>query len=149
MNSGSPPKILWGYHPSGQYPEGSLAKLEVRIVKDPQGQMWSVHSPLTPADQAVFESWPGHGVRDIAHALLVEALRREAYLCVLMEMTTFPGLLHKYDDPTCRNAEFTERTINEAVQKVLDAVAPKIIPNVVKEILDMVAKQDGKDTKRP
>lgn len=138
----TPPKALW--KKTGTYPEGSVASIEVRVCLDPQGNLWSVNQPATPKDDATFKSWKGHGVRAITHAMLTEAVRREAYMCVLAQLTKDPTFVQTYanGDPSIRSA--LEDDLVRVVQETLAATLPKMIPDSVREVLDMVAKQDAK-----
>lgn len=138
----TPPNALW--KKTGTYPDGSVASIEVRVCLDPQGNLWSVNQPATPKDDAVFKSWKGHGVRAITHAMLTEALRREAYMCVLAQLTKDPTFVQTYanGDSFIRNG--LEADMAKAVREVLEVTLPKMIPAAVQEVLDMVAKQDDK-----
>lgn len=138
----TPPKALW--KKTGTYSEGSVASIEVRVCLDPQGNLWSVNQPATPKDDATFKSWKGHGVRAITHAMLTEAVRRESYMCVLAQLTKDPTFVQSYanGDPSIRSA--LEDDLVRVVQETLAATLPKMIPDSVREVLDMVAKQDAK-----
>lgn len=137
-----PPAALW--KKTGNYPDGSVASIEVRVCLDPQGNLWSFNQPATPKDDATFMTWKGHGVRAITHAMLTEALRREAYMCVLAQLTKDPAFVQSYanGDPPIRSA--MEADMNKAVREVLEITLPKMIPDAVLEVMYMVAKQDEK-----
>lgn len=137
-----PPKVLW--KKTGTYPDGSVASIEVRVALDPQGKLWSINQPTTPKDDTTFKSWKGHGVRAITHAMLTEALRREAYVCILAQLTKDTAFVRTYvnGNPSIRSA--MEADMNKAVRETLEITLPKMIPDAVQEVMDMVAKQDGK-----
>lgn len=133
------PDALW--QPTGTYPSGSVARLEVRICLDNNGQVWSFNHPLLPEDERQFTSWPGCGVRAITHALLVEALRREAYLCFLTGMTRDADLLNKYVNGDESAKAEIERQLTAAVTEVVLTTTPRIAPDAVREILSMASLQ--------
>lgn len=138
-----PPNSLWDK--TGDHPDGSTASIEVKVCRDPSGYVWSVHKPLSDEDERVFRSWPGFGIRAIAHALLVESTRREMYMCLLAEVTKNGGLVKEYRD----GDQVTKKLIEERVARVaednINAVVAKISNEVSKEILDMLLQQSSND----
>ena len=53
-----------------------LVEIRRRVEDD---AIFSHHRPLSPGDQERMGSWPSGGLIHIAHALMVECFRREAY----------------------------------------------------------------------
>lgn len=47
------------------------------------GAIWTAHRPATPGDATRLENWPSRGLAQAAQALMIEALRREAYTMAL------------------------------------------------------------------
>lgn len=137
-----PPKVLW--KKTGNYPDGSVASIEVRVALDPQGNLWSFNQPATPKDDTTFKSWKGHGVRAITHAMLTEAVRREAYMCVLAQLTKDPTFVQTYANGDLSIRSTLEDSLAQGVREILEITLPKMIPNATREVLEMVAKQDGK-----
>lgn len=137
-----PPKAL--FEPTGEHATGTTASLEIKICRDDKGNVWSLHQPLSPEDERIFTTWPGHGARAIAHGLLVEAMRREAYMCVLTKLTKDPALVETYakGDPSIRKA--VEEGMALAIRDNLEATLPRMIPDVAKEILNMVSDPGSK-----
>ena len=138
----NPPKAL--FEPTGVHETGTTASLEVKLCRDDRGNVWSLHQPLSAEDERLFADWPGHGARAIAHGLLVEALRREAYMCILTKLTKDPALVATYakGDPSIRKA--VEEALALAIRDNLEATLPRMIPDVAKEILNMVSAPDSK-----
>jgi hypothetical protein len=130
------PDALWG--PTGKDPTGSLSILEVRIFRDPDGQVWSIHRPLTDKDEEVLAGWPGHGARAIAHALLVEALRREVYLCLLTQLTKDISMFRKYEEGDDSVRRVIEKDLEAGVQGTLAVTIPRMVPDIVREVIAMV-----------
>jgi hypothetical protein len=52
--------------------------IEVRR-RESDDALYSNHRPLTPGDQERMGTWPSGGLVHIAHAMMVECFRREAY----------------------------------------------------------------------
>lgn len=52
--------------------------LEIR-KRHSDDAVFSSHRPLTPGDQGRMGEWPSGGLIHIAHALMIECFRREAY----------------------------------------------------------------------
>lgn len=136
-----PPEALW--EPTGQHPSGSTVCLTVRICLDPKGLVWSVHQSSTDKDQELLDTWPGGGARAIAHALLVEALRREAYLCILTGLTRDQEMLTKYMDGTAEGKAAVEQELATACNTTIQTTVPRMSPAVVREILAMVTQSTG------
>lgn len=63
------------------------AKLLVEIQLHESGGMQSSHRPSTEADRAELNSWPSGGLIHISQAMLVEALRREAYTMAITQLS--------------------------------------------------------------
>jgi len=59
----------------------------VEVQLNEEGEVKSSHRPLTPADQEEMSSWPSGGLVQVAHAMLIETLRRESYLMALSHLS--------------------------------------------------------------
>jgi hypothetical protein len=62
-----------------------LLGLEVHLRED--GAVKSSHRPWSEKDQGQMEAWPSGGQVQVAHALFVEALRREAYTMMISQLS--------------------------------------------------------------
>ena len=116
--------------------DANTAHLIVQITVDEHGHVKSLHDFQTPEDAAISQKWDGGGVRHIAHALLTEAVRREAYVCALLAMTQDKEFLR-----ACRHPEAVDAAIVNLAMKVaknLADVIPKISQDSVREILKMM-----------
>lgn len=72
--------------------------VEVHIRRDPAGRIHSNHTLRGESDQAIAMSWPGGGQEQIAFALLVEAIRREAIVEVLLCMSQDPQFIPRMSE---------------------------------------------------
>lgn len=135
----TPPQALW--ESTGNHESGSTANIEVRICRDTEGRVWSLHMPQTPEDEQVFAQWPANGTAIIAHAMLTEALRREAYMCILAALTKDPNIIDQYkNSPAEKQAEIA-KDLEQGITQSLGTVLPRMIPDIAKEILAMASKQ--------
>jgi hypothetical protein len=108
---------------------------------DSSGKIRSFHHPTSEKDDEVFKGWAGGGARHIAHALLTEAVRREAYVCALIALRIDPQLLALYWSLDESNRVSLERTLADRVGKSLVGIIPKLTEGSVKEVLAMMASQ--------
>lgn len=63
------------------------ARLLLEIQLHESGGMKSSHRPATEEDRAELNSWPSGGLIHTSQALLVEALRREAYTMAITQLS--------------------------------------------------------------
>lgn len=64
-----------------------LARLVVSVYKRGDGSVRSTLHPLSPQDRDVFMGWESGGMQQTCVALLIEAVRREALLAVLVRLS--------------------------------------------------------------
>lgn len=64
-----------------------VARLAVSVFKREDGSVRSTIHPLSPHDRDVFMGWETGGMQQTCMALLVEAVRREALMAVLVRLS--------------------------------------------------------------
>jgi hypothetical protein len=64
-------------------PDPTIVRIVVEIAMKDGGEVKTSHRPLTSDDQAQMDEWPSAGLVYLAHALFIEALRREAYTTMI------------------------------------------------------------------
>ena len=64
------------------------ASIVIEVLLNEEGELRSHHRPLDATDQAEFDSWPSGGLAHIAHAMLIEALRRESYTMAITSLSS-------------------------------------------------------------
>lgn len=133
----NPPKQLWQ---KGRHDGYETAVLEVRICKDAQNQLWSVHNWQSREDEALSHSWPEGGAKQVAHALLTEALRREVYALVLGELTRDQEMISKYSQADAAGKAEIEKRLEQSLPRMVLRMTEKMGPGLVQEILAMVEK---------
>ena len=115
---------------TGKHPDHTVYRLVVSICEDEHGRVWSEHDFASEEDAAICQATRNAGVEQTAHALLTEALRREAFVDALIILTRSHGIL----------PPGTQEEIVAAVTKVVTGKLPKALPSLVRGILDMISR---------
>lgn len=119
----------------------ATAVLEVHIDVDGHDRVRSAHDFRNPTDAAVAAAWPGGGVRHVAHALLTEAVRREAYASALAAMSCRPDLLAAYAQGGEKDRAVLEAELERTVAGVITDVVKRLARPAVRAILAMLENQ--------
>lgn len=132
-----PPKFPWV---KGVQPTYRSIALRVAICQDNNRNVWSYSDLEDEQDQQTVTTMPSRGVEQIAFGLLCEAVRREAYLQVLVRLTQDEQYMAKYtnaDDETAKvmRLELTER-LKDNLKKSVDLMAE----DAAAEILAMLSE---------
>jgi len=131
----SPPKP-WT---PGKHPTYSALQLVVNVCQDEHGNVWSDHDFHTPADASVAGDLPQGGAPQVAHALLTEAVRREAFMCALVELTKDGEYLARWVAADDEGKARMETDIGFAAKHVITQTLEKMVPGAVSEVLAMMA----------
>jgi len=138
---GKEPFDLTQYAERGLRDGFATFNLRVRIVVSPDGPMWSTHEFETPEDATLAEGVASQGTRQVAHALLTEALRRELYLCALAEMTKDIDFLQVFADGDEEKKKRVAISLATSARKSLMGTTGKIGVGYAFEILEMLVEQ--------
>ena len=125
----------------GEQPGYTAFQLVVNICQDADGNVWSDHDFLTPEDHTISIALPQGGAPQIAHALLSEAVRREAFLCVLVELTKDREFMAKWMGAGDAAKDQMETGLRAAVEQVVSQTLAKMASGAVPEVLAMLADQ--------
>ena len=125
----------------GQHPTYSAFRLVVNVCQDEHGSVWSDHGFATPADVEVAGNLPQGGAPQVAHALLTGAVRREVFLCALIELTKDKGFLAQYTAADDAEKRRMEAGLAAAAKLVITRTLDKMVPGSVAEVLAMMADQ--------
>lgn len=120
--------------------------LEVQVQKDEFGRINSSHDFQTHHDRERSLAWDGCGVNHIAHALLVEAARREAYAATLIRLQQEPDFLSSYREASPEGKTEIEMHLSNAVRTIIHSTLGKLGPDVAREVLTMMlqsVRQEG------
>ena len=119
----------------------SIIVLEVHLLLTETGDIKSFHKFRSPEDEQTASEWPSHGQGQIAHGLLTEAVRREAYLSTLVKMTGQPDLLQTYkESPEDRKREI-EEILGKEVQVIVAKTVEKMGSDAARGVLKMMVDQ--------
>lgn len=103
------------------------ARIVVEIQINEEGALKCAHRPLTPEDRAELESWPSGGLVHMAHALLVEALRRESYVMAISHLSVG----NSFEDLTAKEIEDLTRA---HIAEMVDTFAPTIAQETMQRL---------------
>lgn len=100
--------------------------MEARLrLKD--GAVFSSHRPATPGDAERVQEWPSGGLVQIAHAMIVEYMRREAYVIAI-------SMLAQGTKPE----EITREVLEQALRVQVAQMAEKFAAGAVEEALSRI-----------
>jgi hypothetical protein len=88
------------------------------------GAIWTSHRPATPGDAGRLENWPSRGLVQTAQALLIEALRREAYTMAISMLSQGHTVDHK--------------GLQETLQAVMQKFVQDFGPGAAQDALDKI-----------
>jgi len=125
----------------GTHPTYSAFRLQVNVCQDQHGNVWSDHDFATPADMSVAQSLRQGGAPQVAHALLTEAIRREAFMCALIAETKEKGFLARYKASSAEEKLRVEAELQGYATHVITQALGKMTPGAVAEVLAMMADQ--------
>lgn len=135
----APPQRPWK---TGKHAEYTSLALEVRVAQDIHGQVFSEHDFKSDEDREAATTLPTGGARLLAHALLAEAVRRECFLDVMIEMTKDPEFLTKWENMSDEDKRKVEGELALLVTKVLHRGVAMMVSGGVRDILEMISSQD-------
>ena len=135
-----PPERPWE---RGRNVDYACFGLTVEVCEDKDGRIWSQQTFETSVDEEVACTLPSGGARQIAQALLLEALRREVFVDILVELSKGEGYITKYIEASDEERQEIEQAVAGAAAKVVAGLLPKMLPAVAREMLEMVAAQSA------
>lgn len=115
-------------------------KVTIRVEDDGSVNCW--HDFPTVTDRAKADMLGGGATQQIAHALLIAAMRREAYNLLLADMSTPPSQLLGYWMQG--EQRLAEKEMTQKLLRVISKVSKELAPSVAQTIFSMVATQSGK-----
>lgn len=124
--SSVPPPAEWE---KGQHPDHDVVCVEVLLRRDAHGRVYTEHHLQDAVDHEVVLRWPSGGLEQVAFALLVEAVRREAVLDLALQISQEPSFLRNLaaatDDERAaaigRMADALRATVQQTVARVARA----------------------------
>ena len=107
-----------------------MSETRVRLLvevrrRESDGEVRSAHRPFEASDEEQMREWPSAGLAQVAHALFVEALRREAYTTMIAKRSQG---VHPHDlDP-----EELESSVRVHLGEMLDKFAASAVAEALK-----------------
>ena len=99
-----------------------LVEVKMRLS---DGALWTSHRAATPGDSARMESWPSNGLNQVAHGLMIEACRREAYMIAALAES--------------KNQPVTQESLHEGLALMLHRFVERFGPGLAQEALGKIA----------
>lgn len=125
---------------AGKQADGTTVALEVRVCLDTKDQLWSAQG-MSPENESLCREWPGGGARHIAHGLALEAVRREVFACVLVQLTNNTEFLKEYEKAGPEERQRMEKSLSEQAWRSMAFSIPRMIAPSVQEVLEMLLQQ--------
>ncbi len=115
--------------------------LTVNICLGPNEEVLSNHNFASSEDSEIAKQWSGGGLRQVAHALLTEAVRREAFTSLIVKMSADPEYLQNYLKATPEERKALETEMSVLVQEVLTRNLQKMTLPSTQEAFQMILTQ--------
>lgn len=97
----------------------------MEVHQNEKGEVHSSHRPLTTEDDTQMRSWPSSGLVQVAHALFIESLRREAYTMCISQLSTGTSL-------ESLTASQVDKLVRAHVQEMMVRFSPAVAESVLK-----------------
>lgn len=131
-----PPPAPWEVGVQEKYTATSLT---VSICQDQFDRVWSGHHFSSPEAEEAALALPQGGVKQIAFGLLVEALRRELFVEILVALSQNGDYIAKWSSAEAATQRNIEREIGATAQQVMSRTIEKMAPDCAREVLTMLS----------
>jgi len=111
--------------------------MEVEVCQDQYGRVWSRHDFQGQADAETAQGMPQSGIQQVAFALLTEAIRRESYVDLIVEIGKDPGFEKRYRGATPEQREAIVLDLAGSTIKIVNGSLRKMALGITQEILAM------------
>lgn len=132
----SPPKFPWV---KGVQPDYRSFIVRVGIAQTNDNSVWSYSDLEDKQDAHTCESLPSRGVEQIAFGLLCEAIRREAYLQVLLRLTSDNEYVDKFSSASPEEKQEMLSSLAHSATASLKASVDRMTADACHEVLVMLA----------
>lgn len=117
----------------------TATSLTVNICQDQFDRVWSGHYFSSPTAEEAALTLPQGGVKQIAFGLLVEALRRELFVDVLVALSQNSGYVAEWSSAEEATQRNIEKELGAAALQVMSRTIEKMAPNCAREVLTMLS----------
>jgi len=125
----------------GKQAEYTCFVIEVEVAVDQHGVPWSNHALQSPEDMALTMEMDKSGQEYVAHALLMEAVKREVLLEILLRLSNDAEFKGRILDSAREAQEELVSEVSTAMMRVVNRVVAEVAPDAARAALDMV-RQD-------
>jgi|GEM_PF-2372679 len=125
----------------GKQAEYTCFVIEIEVAVDQNGTPWSNHKLQSQEDMDLTMEMDKSGQEHVAHALLMEAVKREALLEVLLKLSNDAEFKERVLDPAPDAQEKLVSEVSTAMMRVVNRVTAVLAPDAARAALDMV-RQD-------
>lgn len=115
--------------------------LEVNVLQDERGRLWSKHDFQSPEDQQKALRLPNFGVPQIARALLTEALRREVYAVILTKLSQNTRFLEEWQGADDARKRDIEAEMARVAREIITGAVDEMNPAITREVFTMLTAQ--------
>lgn len=123
----------------GQHDDHEIVVLEVLVRRDKSsGRVYSTHRPQSESDEKLLLSWPSGGLEQATFALLVEAVRKEAVLNVILDASKDPDWLHRFRSATPEDRKAAIRRLAAILRQSIGKTLERISEAALQEALEGV-----------
>jgi hypothetical protein len=129
-----PPAFPWI---RGVQPTYRSFDIKVSVCQDNEGQVFSIHE-LAPEDEEICSTMHSRGLEQIAFGLVVESIRREVFLEVLLRQSKDEGFLERYSSGTDEVRDVILREIASETNRVMAKSIEATSYAATAEILEMI-----------
>lgn len=122
----------------GQHSDYQAFVVEVEIAVDQYGVPWSNHKLQDQRDHEITSTMKSGGMEHVAHALINEAVKREALLEVLIRMSNDPEFQGRIQDEASEAQSDLEQEVAGAIVEVFRRAAHELAPEAARAALNVV-----------
>lgn len=122
----------------GQHADYTCFVVEVEIAVDSYGTSWSNHKLQSQDDHDLVSAMKSGGMEHVAHALMSEAVKREAILEVLLKVSNDPEFQERVLDGALEAQEALVEQTSAAIIEMFRRVAHELAPEAARAALNMV-----------
>jgi hypothetical protein len=131
----TPPKFPWV---KGVQPDYRSFIVRVGVAQTNDNNVWSYSDLEDDRDVETCGSLPSRGVEQIAFGLLCEAIRREAYLQVLLRLTSDKDYVSKFDAASPDEKQKMLGALADSTSGSIKASVDRMATDACHEVLHML-----------
>lgn len=120
----------------GRNPGFDVVAVEVLVRRDEHGRVISAHDLQSDEGRGIVAGWPSGGMEQVAFALLVEAVKREAVLDVLLRASHDPSFLGRWKSAGSEEREPLLQEMVKALRVGMAGTVARVAETAVRGALE-------------